>query len=45
LAADGHLAWANPLRSLATDAAAVTDLVNNLDGPWSSPATPTATRS
>ena len=35
LASDGHrvIAWANPLRSLATDAAALTDLVRSLDGP------------
>ncbi len=35
LAAEGHrvVAWANPLRSVATDAAALTDLVRSLDGP------------
>jgi pimeloyl-ACP methyl ester carboxylesterase len=35
LAADGHtvIAAANPLRSLATDAAALTDLVRTIDGP------------
>jgi pimeloyl-ACP methyl ester carboxylesterase len=35
LAADGHrvIAWANPLRSVAADAAALTDLVRSLDGP------------
>jgi pimeloyl-ACP methyl ester carboxylesterase len=35
LAADGHrvVAWANPLRSVASDAAALPDLVRNLDGP------------
>ena len=34
LVADGHhvIAWANPLRSLATDAAALTDLVRTIDG-------------
>jgi pimeloyl-ACP methyl ester carboxylesterase len=35
LAAEGHrvIAWANPLRSVATDAAALTDLVRSIDGP------------
>jgi pimeloyl-ACP methyl ester carboxylesterase len=35
LAADGHrvIAWANPLRSVATDAAALSDLVRSVDGP------------
>jgi pimeloyl-ACP methyl ester carboxylesterase len=35
LAAEGHrvIAWANPLRSIATDAAALTDLVRSTDGP------------
>ena len=35
LAAEGHrvIAWANPLRSVATDAAALTDLVRSVDGP------------
>jgi pimeloyl-ACP methyl ester carboxylesterase len=35
LAADGHrvIAWANPLRGVATDAAALTDLVRSVDGP------------
>ena len=35
IARDGHrvIAWANPLRSVATDAAALTDLVRSLDGP------------
>ena len=35
LAADGHriIAWANPLRSIATDAVALTSLVRSLDGP------------
>jgi pimeloyl-ACP methyl ester carboxylesterase len=35
LAADGHrvIAWANPLRSVATDAAALSDLVRSIDGP------------
>ncbi len=35
LAADGHriIAWANPLRGIATDAVALTSLVRSLDGP------------
>ena len=35
LAADGHrvIAWANPLRGVAADAASLTDLVRSLDGP------------
>ena len=35
LAADGHrvIAWSNPLRSVATDAAALSDLVRSLEGP------------
>lgn len=35
LVSAGHhvIAWANPLRSLATDAAALTDLVRNVHGP------------
>jgi pimeloyl-ACP methyl ester carboxylesterase len=35
LANDGHrvIAWANPLRGVATDAAALTDLVRSVDGP------------
>jgi pimeloyl-ACP methyl ester carboxylesterase len=35
LAAAGHrvIAWANPLRGVATDAAALTDLVRSVDGP------------
>jgi pimeloyl-ACP methyl ester carboxylesterase len=35
LAPAGHrvVAWANPLRSVATDAAALSDLVRSLDGP------------
>jgi len=35
LAAAGHrvIAWANPLRSIASDAEALTDLVRSLDGP------------
>jgi pimeloyl-ACP methyl ester carboxylesterase len=35
LATDGHrvIAWANPLRGVATDAAALSDLVRTLDGP------------
>jgi pimeloyl-ACP methyl ester carboxylesterase len=35
LAPDGHrvIAWANPLRGLATDAAALSDLVRTVDGP------------
>lgn len=35
LAAAGHrvIAWANPLRSVATDAAALGDLVRSVDGP------------
>lgn len=35
LAADGYrvIAWANPLRSVATDAAALSDLVRSVDGP------------
>jgi pimeloyl-ACP methyl ester carboxylesterase len=35
LAADGHrvIAWANPLRGVASDAAALTDLVRSVDGP------------
>ena len=35
LAGNGHrvIAWANPLRSIATDAAALADLVRSLDGP------------
>jgi pimeloyl-ACP methyl ester carboxylesterase len=35
LADEGHrvIAWATPLRSVATDAAALTDLVRSIDGP------------
>jgi pimeloyl-ACP methyl ester carboxylesterase len=35
LLADGHrvIAWSNPLRSVATDAAALSDLVRSIDGP------------
>ena len=35
LAAEGHrvIAWANPLRGIAADAEALTDLVRSLDGP------------
>src|SRR3954447_17146898 len=35
LLAAGHhvIAWANPLRSIATDATALTDLVRSVDGP------------
>lgn len=35
LQADGHrvVAWANPLRGLASDAVALTDLVRSIDGP------------
>ena len=35
LAAEGHrvIAWANPLRSVAADATALTDLVRSVDGP------------
>jgi pimeloyl-ACP methyl ester carboxylesterase len=35
LAAEGHrvIAWANPLRSVAADAAALTDLVRSIEGP------------
>ena len=35
LQADGHrvIAWANPLRGLASDATALTDLVRSVDGP------------
>src|SRR4051794_14779522 len=35
LATDGHRvnAWANPLRGVATDAAALSDLLRTLDGP------------
>lgn len=35
LTADGHrvVAWSNPLRSLASDAAALDDLVRSVDGP------------
>jgi pimeloyl-ACP methyl ester carboxylesterase len=35
LAPDGHrvIAWANPLRGVATDAAALSDLVRTVDGP------------
>jgi pimeloyl-ACP methyl ester carboxylesterase len=35
LTADGHrvIAWANPLRSIATDAAALSDLVRSVEGP------------
>lgn len=35
LSAQGHhvIAWANPLRSVAADAVALTDLIHSLDGP------------
>jgi pimeloyl-ACP methyl ester carboxylesterase len=35
LAEEGHrvIAWANPLRSVAADAAALTDLIRSVDGP------------
>ncbi len=47
LVADGHhvVAAANPLRSLAADAAAVNDLVRTIEGRSCSPPTPTAARS
>ena len=42
----GHpvIAAANPLRGLATDAAAVADVVRAVDGPSCSPRTPTEVR-
>lgn len=35
LTANGHrvIAWANPLRSIATDAAALSDLIHSIEGP------------
>ena len=44
LLGEGHqvIAYANPLRTIAGDAAGLTELVRSIDGRWSSPATPTA---
>ena len=47
LAPEGHrvIAWANPLRGVATDAAALSDLVRTSTDRSCSPGTPTAERS